>query len=236
MFAEPPANGGTGRSPALAARATRLIACVATEGIHHAKATQLLQRANELTSIPIDTRVFMRADLPGLDAFDDLPRLAGYPLEVWGRYLIPFVAETRHEKILYLDTDVMVQRDLAPLFDPYAYWAGKEIGAVPLLRKHSVIANSGVLLIDAPAYRRRHTPATLAQRARDVFARRPSVAHQQDEALLHDLGWTPIPPAFNVRELLYSHQLRSGIQRAAQIFTPHEIIDAILHPVIRHPY
>jgi lipopolysaccharide biosynthesis glycosyltransferase len=180
-----------------------VIACAATPGKHEAMAAWVLSEAERLTTIPVTTRIFTAADLPELALFADIPRRPTYPLEIYARLLIPFHLPHDTPHLLYLDTDTQPRADLAPLFDHYAPWNAHPthcIAAAASLEKHGTRPQSGVLLIDVPAYRRRHTPATLSRLARTLAAD-PGEFPFQDEALIHRLGWTLLHPAYNARAL-----------------------------------
>ena len=158
-------------------------------------------------SQPSGTFAFHWLDIE-LSAFHELKSYEGYSKITYARLLIPEILPTQFERVLYLDTDVLVLGDLRPLME--ADLGDKSTGAVtddldPLRASgrapeltHMDVAryfNSGVLLMDLRRWRERR----IAERALE-YLRVHSDARFPDQDALNvacDGDWLALPALAN---------------------------------------
>ena len=117
----------------------------------------------------------------------------------YARYFIPqFVAE---ERVLYLDSDLVVNRDLQPLFD--IFLEGKLVAAVGDAGGYGF--NSGVLLIDNRAWKERQLQETFIKetdRIMDLVQSGQMEDFNGDQTVLNHVlaqDWLPLDKIYNLQ-------------------------------------
>lgn len=117
----------------------------------------------------------------------------------YARYFIPqFVAE---ERVLYLDSDLVVNRDLQPLFD--IFLEGKLVAAVGDAGGYGF--NSGVLLIDNRAWKERQLQETFIKETDRIMGLVQSGQMEDfngDQTVLNhvlDQDWLPLDKIYNLQ-------------------------------------
>ncbi len=155
--------------------------------------------------------------------------LAGYY-----RLLVPANLPSVVERFLYLDSDLIVEDDIAPLF---AVDLGDNVLAAVAnpcsrhaqlgLRADAPYFNSGVLVID----RRRWLAGNVSERALAVIAEKPDVLRYWDQDALNCViagCWTPLEPAWNQQH--YFIRIEPGVLD----YEPEAWRRALEHPRIIH--
>ena len=117
----------------------------------------------------------------------------------YARYFIPqFVAE---ERVLYLDSDLVVNRDLQPLFD--IFLEGKLVAAVGDAGGYGF--NSGVLLIDNRAWKERQLQETFIKETDRIMGLVQSGQMEDfngDQTVLNHVlaqDWLPLDKIYNLQ-------------------------------------
>lgn len=155
----------------------------------------------------------------------DPAEVADYPTtyldqSTWFRFLMPrMLGEV--DRILYLDADILVLADVEPLLQ--ADLGGGPLGAVRNMRSPYVSSvdglrawqamsipaasahlNAGVLVIDAAAWRRDGTEATLRQLAVDLRSKDLLPMNDQDALNVHFAGrWTELDYRWNQHPMVF---------------------------------
>jgi lipopolysaccharide biosynthesis glycosyltransferase len=146
------------------------------------------------------------------ERFAALPRLTPLSPANYGRLLIPEVLPTQVRRVVYLDSDILVRRDLSPLFSMSL--GGTSLGAV----RDFVIAdtatapsgvrdrsnprpyfNSGVLVFDVPEWRR----TRLGTRALEYVTMEGQPLRFGDQDALNALvrDWSALDDVWNAQVL-----------------------------------
>ena len=149
----------------------------------------------------------------------DLSTLNGLPLRkyltptTYARLLISDVVPGSIEKVIYLDCDLLVCRDLATLWAKEtgsAYYLAAQDPGLPLIAKSSLAGcpevqfsatdeyfNAGLMVMNLAAWRREN----IGQRAIEFIHRWPAFVPNLDQDGLNALGlrrWGKLEPAWNV--------------------------------------
>lgn len=167
-----------------------------------------------------------------------------YSLSMFSRLIADTLLPTDEERIIYLDCDTIVQKDLLPLWEFDLH--DKTIGAVDDMRnyrycrnlgmkKSSHYINSGVLLMDLKRYR----DLNWRNRMIDGISKYDSYLEFPDNDLICKLMQDDIqllPPQFNVISSMYM----GGYKKCMKMRRPHlyysksEFEEAKSNPVIIH--
>jgi lipopolysaccharide biosynthesis glycosyltransferase len=176
---------------------------VITDGMSDAARERILRSlpdgAVQLHWTVVDLAMFRQ-----FDVLDHVSRMT------YARLLIPHLLDESVSRVLYLDTDILVLGDLAPLWR--ADLGGAPVGAVadfhvdadlksprpgqpagvPQVRNYF---NAGVLLLDLPECRRRR----IAEHALDYLRANARTPYSDQDALnvAADGQWTPLAPTWN---------------------------------------
>lgn len=167
-------------------------------------------RQNVLASLPPRSVTIRWVDVD-VQMFSHLGRgiTTHVSLASYTRFLLPQVFPASTQKLLYLDTDLLVVQDLAPLWqtdltgqvlaavhDHWSQWI-KEGGipGVPVVQSYF---NAGVLLINLPEWRRQ----TISERALDYLQQHPQTPFMDQDALnvACDGAWLPVPGPWNFQD------------------------------------
>ena len=157
---------------------------------------------------------------PDASTFSSLPTSPWNTRATYLRLLIPALVPKRFERVLYLDGDVIVARDLAPLWSvdmgdhpvlAVENFSEPTLGtALPQVLHHidappdTPYFNAGVLLMDMPRWRER----MIAERALDfLHAHGDQVLFADQDALNAVLAgdWGQLDPSWNIQLLTLSH-------------------------------
>ncbi|MFP5578411.1 MAG: TylF/MycF/NovP-related O-methyltransferase [Acidimicrobiia bacterium] len=169
------------------------------------------------------------AGLPSLDRFGTV---------VWSRFLLPELLP-EHDRVLYLDADVVVTGRLDELF-------ATDLGGAPLgavrnvversqrerLRRLGIadpldVCNSGVLLLDLPAMRAAGTADAVLDLARD---RAGDLGWPDQDALNLAVGsWARLHPRWNAQNSLWDWR-----PLAVEVFGVDAVDEATSDPAIVH--
>lgn len=146
------------------------------------------------------------------------------------------------EKLLYLDSDTLVTGSLKPLLelDTTGYWFAMVRDSMMLRRDkifdYEAPYNSGVLLIDVPAWKRDSVTQKLLDHIRHVRARYVN----PDQDLLNVVGAGHIlclPPEYNFPPIHRAYPDKIYYREAPTgFYTPAQLEQARQHPVILHTY
>ncbi len=138
----------------------------------------------------------------------------------FARFLIPRVVPEATEKVLYLDADLLVLSDLAPLWETdleeAAVGAVRDglddqikadmpcVAAVPRVREYF---NAGVLLIDLVNWRRQR----ISEKALEFLTRNPKTPFSDQDALnvACDGVWKKLNPRWNFTDRVYEVDIAS---------------------------
>ncbi len=173
------------------------------------------QYSAKLSIIPID-----------LDLFTQLPNLQHFSLNAYSRLCGPEICYDT-DRLLYLDSDLIVLGDLKELFN--INLQNKPIGAVPHVQfpyqevfinqfnmaRKDLFFNSGVLLLDAVAWRKEK----YGQAVLNWANHHASQLHYPDQDALNAIFWTNyyhLPGTWNVEARLYSEKWL-GLPQTAEI-------------------
>ena len=166
-----------------------------------------------------------------------LPRLSELPTIMWYRIFLPELLPDQ-ARVLYLDCDVLVQGDLAPLWkfpwqdcavaavqnilpEAYQHWP-EEIGVSP-----KQYFNSGVLLMNLDLWRQQNSTQALLDFGQQWSTR----LHWPDQDALNHVfkqRWQRLHPRYNAQNGLWFMPNRK------QFFSRQEIRQATQHPMIVH--
>jgi lipopolysaccharide biosynthesis glycosyltransferase len=188
-----------------------------------AKLTTTISRAGgNVRWYTIDPSVYQEGGL-----FLHVSRAAYY------RVSLPELVPADVERLLYLDSDLIVMRDLSPLFE--VPLDGNTIGAVQDvsqrdgthlgLEENAGYFNSGVLLIDVHRWRERNVSKRVRERIEQGLPTR--WADQCHLNAVLEADWLSIPALWNLQSLHLSADI------AHVPLTP-EIREAIVNPAVVH--
>jgi lipopolysaccharide biosynthesis glycosyltransferase len=159
--------------------------------------------------IPVDLRLF--------DGFSTLDYISNV---TYARFLIPSVVPETASKVLYLDADLLVLSDLAPLWETElgqaAVGAVRDrlddqikadmpcVAAVPRVREYF---NAGVLLIDLANWRREK----VSEKALEFLTQHPNTPFFDQDALnvACDGIWTKLDARWNFLDRVYEVDIAS---------------------------
>jgi len=164
---------------------------------------------SELTILPID-----------FELFKELPELQHLTLNTYSRISAPEICETC-ERVIYLDSDVIVLGDLINLFQYELQ--NKILGAVPHVQfpyqkdflenfeigasaEEGIYFNGGVMLVDAIRWRKESCTEAVLKFARDHADK----LHFGDQDALNAIFWNDyfhLPGVWNVEARLYREKL-----------------------------
>jgi lipopolysaccharide biosynthesis glycosyltransferase len=143
-----------------------------------------------------------------LDAYPEFSTASGLPKAACARFLIPHVIPKSISRILYLDADILVLGDLAPLWhqdlkgavvgavldglDKQIKAKGARVARVPWVKQYF---NAGVLLMDLGRWRSER----ISEQALEYLRRTPDSPFGDQDALnvACDGRWTPLHPRWN---------------------------------------
>lgn len=150
------------------------------------------------------------------------------------RYLLPDVIPEQVDKILYLDSDLLVLGDIRPLFDIVLIGFG--VAAIEencgvheklQLSKNSPYFNSGVLLINLDMWRKEQIP----HKALEFIYQNPAMITLGDQCGLNKVlesKWLILPPCYNVVSALWDNKYKS------QYYPYTQLLEAKNLPIILH--
>ncbi|KAA2232462.1 glycosyltransferase family 8 protein [Salinarimonas soli] len=173
---------------------------------HQARATAALRGAHPHVEVG-----WLRADQ---SSFSGLPTSHWHSPAMYLRLLIPSLLPAEFERVLYIDGDVVVSRDLSPLWslgmnghpvmavenfsDPTLDAAIPGLVSALGLDGAAPYFNSGVMLIDVPLWRE----LSIVERTLEVLGRHPDKISFGDQDALNAAiagDWGALDPSYNVQ-------------------------------------
>lgn len=177
----------------------------------------------------------------------NLPHRENLPMATWGRIFIPEILSGESGKILYLDIDILVCKDLAVLFDTDI--TGKALGVVyecfscrgvdfhdrldiPLAYKGYF--NAGVLLMNLDVFREKNLSSSIIKYADENMGKLDFLDQDALNAVLYDLV-VPMHPRWNWNDKQSKRILwRSPKAPFWNCAPPRQEIEAASDPAILH--
>lgn len=157
---------------------------------------------------------------PSMERLEGLPLRPGFSADAYNKLYAPNELQ-QHERVLYLDSDILVERDVRPLFE--IDLEGHAVAAVPNgpapfisdfnkrhgFKKDSPVFNSGLLLIQPERWAAEHVAERVTQ----------WISENQDQLIYRDQDGInfvlnkrikPLPPQWNM-EARHYHESWMGI-------------------------
>ncbi|MDZ7758969.1 MAG: glycosyltransferase family 8 protein [Desulfovermiculus sp.] len=195
-----------------------------SEKTHKRVEDEVHKRKGNISFIPFDGEMY-----------EKFPLRRGMTAAAYYRLSIPELFDEKVTKVIYLDCDLIVQGDIAELWNHPL--DGKHIAAVQDLSNSTHLAsglpqnkyfNSGVMLIDLELWRR----DDIAQKVRRFKMEHPERIQTNDQCALNGVlydSWSRLPLRWNQQAGIY----RPGRGRL-RAFSQEEIEEGIWNPGIIH--
>jgi len=169
----------------------------------------------------IDDKAFSSCPIKNVDN-NRLPRVAYYRID------LPQILPKSIKKVLYLDPDILVLKDLSELYniniDEYPF------AVVEILNKNF---NSGVMLMNLDYFREHQLSARLFDY---IKHNKDCIEYYDQDAFINLLkgNWYKIPPKYNAGDILIDTLSNINNMGISPVYSDKEIEEARNNPVIVH--
>jgi lipopolysaccharide biosynthesis glycosyltransferase len=214
----------------------RLDVTILDGGIRRANARRIEQLASESCSL--------RWVVPDAEKLGEVVRRveSTYPVASYYRLLLPALLPPQLSRVIYLDTDLVVEESISKLWetDLHGAWTGGVHEGLPrrMITRLAAVDedqdldrlyfNAGVLLIDLDAWRSNQATELLL----DFIGRHPGELEFADQDALNIVlsdHWMPVPARWN-----QTSGLRNLAGNSSCLYGSEELAEALTNPAIIH--